>query len=64
MIGTEEDGCKWEYEFDQGESLQCTLFAIARSICNATRRDGYLVEFKEVLEMLTGLSVYKSLYSG
>ena len=60
MVGTEEDGCKWEYFFDQGESLQCTLFAIARSICNATRRDGYLVLFKDIMEKLTCLRVYQS----
>ena len=60
---TEEDGCKWEYFFDQGDSLQCTLFAIARSICNSSRRDGYLLHFDEILESLTRLSIYELKYN-
>ena len=50
-----ENGLIWEYCFDQGNSLHCTLYAISRAVCNSSKRYGKRINFIEILEKLRWL---------
>ena len=50
-----ENGNRWEYFFDQGSSHYCTLYAISRSICNASKRQNKRLLFPDILKQLRDL---------
>ena len=47
-----ENGNRWEYFFDQGNTSLCTLYAISRSICNASKRQNKRLLFADILNKL------------
>ena len=49
------NGLLWEYCFDQGNTLHCTLYAISRAVCTSSRRHGKLLNFDEILYKLRHL---------
>ena len=49
------NGLLWEYCFDQGNTLHCTLYAISRAVCTSSRRHGKLFNFDEILYKLRQL---------
>ena len=57
MGTTVENGLIWEYCFDQGNSLHCTLYAISRAVCNSSRRYGKRIKFDELLYKLRQLLI-------
>ena len=55
-----ENGNRWEYFFDQGTSTHCTLYAISRSICNASKRQNKRLLFPDILKQLHDLITFET----